>query len=502
MRFYWRLCVLVAAVLATTIGGQFAVAAQDGVEELLKLYGTDQSRVDFVVVLDSSGSMKGVHAQVIGAIAEFVDSLPAGDYLSMISFDSEARYLLLPQLLTTNRSGLVSRIRGLAVPSGLYTDIGAAIEMTLNELSRPGANQLQFVFFITDGRHEPLAGSKYGTLSGQSWDDLRREASLMLSGHLVRVVALGLGEYTDIQLLNQVFGDVLPIVIDPQGLVSYFQRFRSELGIHKLRTSVAQDLSSLALSFRVDGRSVLLGAGESVDLRLYASATPVPLALRVRVDEVVLIGAPSDLRCQIIVDETVMQPGREPAPLTIRLSNTSARERLRLATTREHTVGMLVKYRVNAEPRAAIRELGLDPERREETQLPAITLGVSNGIPSLHVAIATGALVLILLFWHLRTPSLGGEMTVDGPDGSETYSLRRYGKAASLGYRCQINLPGGQISRRIGSVRAVRRGSIAGVRLVYTLDGKHHRLDLFSGGVGAVGEFTLSFHDSGYARVL
>lgn len=200
---------------------------------------------DFIIMLDTSGSMKrgGLFGQVKLTVSDFLDALEPGDYLSLIAFDTYPRYLLFPQTISADMSKLKDAILKLPAPTGQKTDIGAALESTVDELNRPRANRLQFVFFITDGKHEPPQGSKYQNIADKNWTLLCEKARRTRFDKLVSVTGLGLNEWTDIQLIKKVFPNALPLTVDKIGFANYFDRLKSEIKMRKLRLQVLDELN-------------------------------------------------------------------------------------------------------------------------------------------------------------------------------------------------------------------------------------------------------------------
>lgn len=211
---------------------------------LFEKFKTEEVRCDFLIVLDTSGSMgkDGLFINVKQAVSMFISILQPGDYISIIAFDNYPRYLVIPQEICEDTHKLKQAILNVPEPTGQKTDIGAALEKTLEELNRPNANKFQFVFFITDGKHEPTLDSQYPTLTHENWELLLRKAERTLFDHEIAVVGLGLNQHTDISLLRKVFPFAVPLTVDDWGLYSFFDRLKAELKIRKLRLRVLDEL--------------------------------------------------------------------------------------------------------------------------------------------------------------------------------------------------------------------------------------------------------------------
>ena len=55
-----------------------------------------QQAADFVIALDASGSMRLFWPTVQQALAAFIEAIPDGDYLSLITFGTQASYATTP----------------------------------------------------------------------------------------------------------------------------------------------------------------------------------------------------------------------------------------------------------------------------------------------------------------------------------------------------------------------------------------------------------------------
>ncbi|MCS6988929.1 MAG: VWA domain-containing protein [Chloroherpetonaceae bacterium] len=226
-------------------------------EELKRRYNLAAQHTDFVIMVDFSGSMKrgNAYQHLYNVLADLVDAIPDGDYLSIQGFSSDiirnpaGRPVILNR---GNREALKQKIRAMPVPQG-YTDIGRAIELCNEELNRPEANTLQFLLFITDGKHDALPNSPYyRKTSGKEWDKLREQAELTLyrQGRKLRVVALALtgaedAPIPDTKLLQQVYRNVQLEEVgqaDVPSLKLWFNRLQREIEREKLKALALTDL--------------------------------------------------------------------------------------------------------------------------------------------------------------------------------------------------------------------------------------------------------------------
>ena len=244
---------LIVTLSFPTLQGQ----SQGEFEVLKRRYNLSAQQTDFVVMVDFSGSMKrgNAYQALYNVLADLIDAIPDGDYISIQGFSSDVirNPAGRPVILNpSNRESLKQRIRTMPTPQG-YTDIGKAIELCNQELNRPDANTLQFLLFITDGKHDALPNSPYyGKTSGPAWDALRQQAELTLykQGRKLRVVALALtgaedAPIPDTKLLQQVYRDVQLEEVsqaDIPSLKVWFSRLQREIEREKLKALVRTEL--------------------------------------------------------------------------------------------------------------------------------------------------------------------------------------------------------------------------------------------------------------------
>jgi hypothetical protein len=122
------------------------------------------------------------------AATHFVNMSAASDQLSLISFESSAT---VNQVLTTNKNAVRTAISGLAASGGTRIDLG--ITSARGELTsvRKRANATQIMILLTDGQND-LNPSTVIT------------AATAAKAAGIRIFTIGLGSFTDIDLLKSV----------------------------------------------------------------------------------------------------------------------------------------------------------------------------------------------------------------------------------------------------------------------------------------------------------
>lgn len=247
------LLLLTAAALtpAATAGAQSEAQSDQvpaSIDELFALFGVDTVPADFVVVVDTSGSMSQgqtpPYPAVLGAYRSLVDSIPEGDNLSVLTFDSSPNLTFQGEISSESREQAKAALP--AEARGRATDIGSAIDATLRRLERADASDVQLVLFLTDGQHQPAVGSAYPGTSGPEWDALRARAQTVDASHDTLVLGVGLGDQGagGIELLRQVFGNPEINSLPPEQLPDFFRESVRRSQVARLATLVNEELAN------------------------------------------------------------------------------------------------------------------------------------------------------------------------------------------------------------------------------------------------------------------
>ena len=249
----FALLLLTAAALtpAATAGAQSEAQSDQvpaSIDELFALFGVGAVPADFVVVVDTSGSMSQgenpPYPAVLGAYQSLVDSIPEGDNLSVLTFDSSPNLAFQGGISSESREQAKAALP--AEARGKATDIGSAIDATLRRLERADASDVQLVLFLTDGQHQPAAGSAYPGTSGPEWDALRARAQSVDASHDTLVLGVGLGDQGagGIELLRQVFGNPEINSLPPEQLPDFFRESVRRSQVARLATLVNEELAN------------------------------------------------------------------------------------------------------------------------------------------------------------------------------------------------------------------------------------------------------------------
>jgi hypothetical protein len=276
--------VAVGFVLALAVGASASAGApaQASREEVLRALGVDRIAADYVVMVDTSGSMKqgNLYAQVKSALRPLLRAVSPDDHLTLLTFDSTPAVRFSGPLGPQGDAALDQLP---SVPAGTATDIGAAINAGLAELSRPDAHDVGTVVLVTDGKHEPPTGSNYPSTSGPAWDALGIRGRELARRHVISSYALALTPTTDAALLTRAFPNTLVEALPAGQLPGFLARVKDEARLAKARRAVAGDVSK-GVEARWSGSLTNLDLNKrppvKAKLTLHSTMTRTPLVVR------------------------------------------------------------------------------------------------------------------------------------------------------------------------------------------------------------------------------
>jgi von Willebrand factor type A domain len=230
---------LLAAAVATPAA---AVDTAPDAEQVLRELGADAVSADYVVLVDTSGSMAddGLYDQVSKTLGSFLQGLSSSDYLAIYTFDEVAIPRYLGQAGST--AAAMAHLPPAPTVNG-STDIGAAIEAALTELERPDAANVASVVLLTDGAHSPPSGSQYPSSSGPEWAALKDRADRLRKSWLGAYALPLTGGASGAGLLRRVIPTTT--VLDPDSvsqLGPYLERSKHQARLAKAAAMLAPDV--------------------------------------------------------------------------------------------------------------------------------------------------------------------------------------------------------------------------------------------------------------------
>ncbi|MGA5301118.1 vWA domain-containing protein [Nucisporomicrobium flavum] len=465
----WAAALVAAATVIVSSGGGPVRAAPSTPDDIYAALGIDRVVGDYVVMVDVSGSMNGDrYATVKRSLTAFFAALAPEDQVTLVPFADRAQARTQPAGRAPGQ--LVAKLPRVA--DGQHTDIGAAIEKTIDVLERPGAPALATVVLLTDGQHEPPAGSPYPFTQGYQWNQLARKAK-ELPQQSVTAYAIPLAGRTGAPLLKKAFPSarvLQPAAIDR--LTAALEQPKAEARAAKARSLLAGDLTK---GIQVAWPDDAIGAGHSeVAVTLTSTTAHVPLT----VDRLAVTSTNPDLTVRAPATPVSLAPGKS-ATVPISVDWDAGPRRAAPLSTVRGTTTLALTGEVGS-PWAATMTRDLRMTFRPALTGATTARDLSAQRCSIWYWIAGGVLLLALLAllrsWRARrlVPALTGSLRVRTPAGTEHHVALR-GRKVRLTAGTS-GLPGaGEVSAMRPSLGATRTdlviqysrdGSVAGRTVV------------------------------------
>jgi len=188
----------------------------------------------------------------------------------------------------SSRESLIAELDRLQAPRRVpaddywnFTDLGLALAKTVDEMNRPGANNLQFVFVLTDFVHEPHGSSPYVQgPDASAWQALAKRGEAIRAGKALQVFGLVLPvdgrAGRDIDLVKAVLGELNVIRADAGTLSAWFERQATEIHRTKLALLARADLAKgWSWTVSPEGRHTVLSLRSNLE-RLTVASTWSP----------------------------------------------------------------------------------------------------------------------------------------------------------------------------------------------------------------------------------
>lgn len=221
-------------------------ASVDSQDNLYSLFQIGLSSADIVILPDASKSMLNHHySEVRKAVIDFAASLSENENLHLRIFGD-----VVSNPLEGKGDEITSLIEDYFPREPLFehTDLGLAISKGLEFLERDGGSEIQAFFLITDGLHQPAAGSSYSRdfANDPHWQALKNRALALCPQRHVLVYGFGLGQQTDIAVLRNVFPaeNVEVVIGSPSQIVQTLRSARERLSRAQLRKAIHEELNT------------------------------------------------------------------------------------------------------------------------------------------------------------------------------------------------------------------------------------------------------------------
>lgn len=396
-------------VLLFVVGPLFAQEKKGEVDkrgQVEVLFAGTRARADFIIVVDASGSMRALVAEVRRALPDLVRQLPEGDHLSVLRFAERAdEYIPDRDIRDSERAALVDEVQRLAEPTGRYTDLGAGIERTLRELNRPGFGEIQFVFFLSDFCHEPPPDSPYrgerignGPCFAVPVDRLAEEAHRTLVGHKVRVIALALPgtNREGFEALRRVFPNTYRVDITLANLGAYFERFRREVALEKASVLAQEEVRQGQVGVEIPNREFRLKGGQFAEVVVRARHSMAHLSASLTLDRVDFRPSSPDLALEL-QGSTLLAKAGETVEWRGRLFLKPQTEGIEKERTLHFDGTLSVRVVAVAEPREALLQLNVEPSVKGAEATVTLTAETKVGWSTISLVLLFGGIGIVAL---------------------------------------------------------------------------------------------------------
>lgn len=415
----------VAALLApAAVHAQETTAEPTDIPGLEAAFGIADIRSDYVVVIDTSGSMEQgddpLYPKVRDAYSGLVDAIPDGDRLTLVTFDAT------PAVRPNITVGPETREEARQLPpaDGQYTDIGAALNSAVEALDQPDAASIQTVIFITDGVPQPPPGSPFDPVGSDAWVVAREHASALEARRTIDVRALGLTDAgkQGADLAAQVFATPEIVYVPSDQLRDYLTTEVRNTQRRLLETEVQNEIDNSSIDVKVTPEGNL---GDQVKVRVELTSRVEHLGVDVNLEAV----SAKDFKGQPVRSSIVdgsrtlhLSPGGSASFEVLLKPEVERPPVFSLPPPGREEIDVTLDFTqsANATPTAVLRDdLGVDTNVRVGTPDP-FTVGRDTGKTWARFALELLVLAIVLLiayaFWRkfIRKPNLHGVLRLSG----------------------------------------------------------------------------------------
>lgn len=480
------LCLLLAGLAGPAVAW---AAPADGVDDVVGALGLEPEPADYVVLVDTSGSMKvdGRYVRVRQELLKMLRGLAPDDRVSLLTFDTKTDRRFRGEV-GDDPDAVLDRLPAQA--NGEHTDIGAAIAAGLSELERSDTRRLAALILITDGVLD-APGSPYKNVKASAWKNLATRAAALNSRHQVAAYAVSLQATTDARLLKKVLPQASEVAASQVG--ARFADLSSDLVRLQAADALRNELSQPIVVTWTGDLGAALADGVPADVLLeFASPYPhVPVTLTG-----ITARPPAGLQVQLagLPEAVTLEPnGRVTVPVTATVTGTPGADA---------QVGLTAK--VSSPWRTVlVEDLGVEfaptvsgtaPVPPPPLKLPPSVLPILGGVLGLAVVVG----LVLALAWILLVPSMNGLLTVrrGGRDLAEVILAGRGVRLVAP--EATPELTG--LTGRVTGAPGAGRGHAA-VRVDARFGGASARGVVPDGGELALGDLQLAY-TSGRRRIL
>lgn len=224
-------------------------------QNLRERFGTDSTAADFIFVVNTSSGLTdaGVFAELRTQMPQLLDALSPRDNFILIGFNEKSTTIVSACPMGDKTQTCQSVIFRMRDPRGTSGSLREGLGAALNVLNRAGHAPLQFLFLVLDGKI--AAGqSAAPTPDSLSWEALSTLHSEWQGRSVGEIYGLVVGDPSELQIIRMVFPEIRFVETSVVSLRGFFERWRAELPMRKLRLQLSNELDGNVLSVQPVGR--------------------------------------------------------------------------------------------------------------------------------------------------------------------------------------------------------------------------------------------------------
>ncbi|HEY3337195.1 MAG TPA: vWA domain-containing protein [Propionicimonas sp.] len=455
-----------------------------GVDEVVDALGLASEAADYVLLVDTSGSMNtgGRYPEVRKQLRTLLGGLDSDDRVSLLTFDSTVVKRYRGEL-GTNPDAVLAHLP--ATATGDHTDIGAAIDGGLAQLESADTHRLAALILITDGVMDTVPNAKYAKVDSASWKKLKSRAANLKTGHELAAYAVSLITTTDAGLLKKVVPEATEVSADEVG--SRFARVADDL-VHLQAAKALKDELATPITVGLTGDlGAALANGTTVPVRLDVTS-PYPHVPFVLSDLVLQPTEGLHLVVTGLPESISLEPG----------ATATATAQVAVTGSAGSTSAVSLTAKVGS-PWAKVLEQDLGLTFAPSIEGTAIVPPAPIKIPptvlpivGAAVAVLVAALLILLVVRVATTPPMDGVLTF-------TRSGRDVAEIVLRGRRAKLLVPAG--APELVGLTGLATGSRRGVRLDARFGSARARGLLSDAASLQLGDMTVTYV-SGRRRIL
>jgi len=448
-------------------------ASKDEVDELYRLFDVGNVSTHYVVAIDTSLSMKDSFSSVRDGLSALTDSFKKGDKISIITFDKDPK-VIYQGAIEGSKNDFIKELPKSPNKEGRSTDIGKALESVTRQIEKSD-EELQLVFFLTDGLDEPPDSSPFKKNSDSSWEGLRNKAK-EIEGNDIKVHGIGLNSNTDIDLIKKIFPGTTQITLSPNELKNYFSSLKGEIREAKLMSELDKELrgGKIKITPEKDGGWGEIESEGRLEREYKIKSDYEHLSSLINLKAPRLMSLSSnrkkdveDFRVRLVDDnEVILSPG-ESKIVTISVTAPEFTKSRKVGSVKETFDGELVlDIEATLLPESGLKSLETDPKVGVTGRRREISFYRMDGFPFtmaaiyvLAAVIFSGVIVRTVIYpvgkrikKSVTLPPLTGRLAFSNAPENKNLpgpiSLSSFGKSAVIGKTGDINIKGEGIENR------------------------------------------------------